>query len=72
MRTFTFLLLVSVVCAVAFTKDLRKRSSYMGDDVAPLDVLVKTIMDGNIELDDFHRLLKDDTNNHKRYYAWRW
>ncbi|KAK3576601.1 hypothetical protein CHS0354_023118 [Potamilus streckersoni] len=69
MRTLTVLLLILVVCAVAFSKDLRKRRSYTGDDshAAALDALVKAIEDGKI---GHNGLLNDDTKNPNRRILW--
>ncbi|KAL3890259.1 hypothetical protein ACJMK2_002547 [Sinanodonta woodiana] len=52
MRNLTLLLLILVVCAVALSKNIRKRRSLSIDDVADIKRLLEEIDAGNVDLDE--------------------
>ncbi|KAK3596430.1 hypothetical protein CHS0354_033393 [Potamilus streckersoni] len=74
MRNLTLLLLVLAVCAVAFSKGLRKRRSFTDDDEDKLNELIREIDNGNRDLNELFKN-EDNTPNRRLWFRWpriRW
>ncbi|KAL3890267.1 hypothetical protein ACJMK2_002555 [Sinanodonta woodiana] len=71
MRNLTILLLILALCTIVLSSGVRERRSYLDEngDKAALEVLLKAIDEGKIDIND---LMADRENNPSRRFWFRY